>query len=83
MKRVTITSKDGKLTFPQMSKAADMSVKYWDNETAKGEYWCPGSVLILEIQNGPNDGMTIATSTRRTKSGYCVACWIPISDHQK
>ena len=83
MKRITITSKDEKLTFPQMSKAADMYVKYWESETAKGEYWCPGATLILEIQNGPNDGMTIATSTRRTESGYCVACWIPISDHQK
>jgi hypothetical protein len=66
-----------------MSKAADMSVKYWESETARGEYWCPGAVLILEIQNDLNDVMTIATSTRRTESGYCVACWIPISDHQK
>lgn len=83
MKRVTITSKDEKLTFPQMSKAADMSVKYWESETARGEYWCLGAVLILEIQNDLNDVMTIATSTRQTKSGYCVACWIPISDRQK
>jgi hypothetical protein len=56
---------------------------FGESETAKGEYWCPGAILILEIQNGPNDGMTIATSTRRTKSGYCVACWTPINDRQR
>ena len=79
MKRITITSKDEKLTFQQMAKAAELSVKYWEKETAKNQYWCPGAVLILEIQNGPNDGMMIATSTRETKAGFCVACWIPQS----